>query len=164
MKQVEIVTSKVEMLVVDLPDGATGIDVIKYWGVRNKICFRTPYVKGWERADNIDISDGNWQYTGKATELTEEDWDSIVDWNDENQYYYLYPSKEWQGDITATESGLSLLKANGVVLDNELVEKPIMGDEYYNDGGDERFEREYKEWQQAESKVWRNCHVFIKQK
>lgn len=60
------------------------------------------------------------------------------------------------------------MRANGVILENELGEKPevvretvrIFGTYYKANRG----AVELYKWQLAESKVWRNCHLFIKQK
>lgn len=60
----------------------------------------------------------------KLSEITEEEADRIVDWNDEKQYYYKYPHKDWQGDITAKESLNFLLLSNNVkMIDNTYIFK-----------------------------------------
>lgn len=158
MKQITIKTGKVEMLVVDLPEGATYAGI-----VRDHFYYYTSLMIPNEDYPYSELIPEGWEgseFVGKATGLTEEDWNSIVDWNDEKQYYRLYPSKEWQGDITATESGLSLLKANGVVFD--MPKKPHWITKINSAEDRDLSQKQMEDYFAAESKVWRNCHVFIK--
>lgn len=141
MRQAEIVTEKVEMLVVDLPTDGTFNDKIK------ELCENLLTVFGTQ-----------YKHLGKETELTEEYWKGIVE-NHEYPFeegsfcypdYEVYPKIAWKAFNTATESGLSLLKANGVVLDNPYDEPGLMPS------------AELDAYRQAESKVWKNPHIFIK--
>lgn len=175
MKQKTIVTSKVEMLVVDLPVDAKNVRV----GAFDNIYFDSKS-QGWDGYDLIETPEGNWKHLGKATELTEEDWNGIVDYNEcpdpflgKIKFYQKYPDSLNDNFVnTATESGLSLLKANGVVLENEFGDEPKlqetvpqhMLDKGYgsNDYVDQLYDGH--QWQEAESKVWNNAHLFIKLK
>lgn len=157
MKSIEIVTSKVEMLVVDLPRDATTATSTDKNGNSNYFDGRE-----WRK---MYLPKGNWQNLGKATELTGEDWKGIVNFQttfrNGNRIDYMF--EDYQNSDhpfeaitfeTATESGLSLLKANGIFFENGISSTyPVTFDRVTK-----------KEWQEAESKVFRNCHVFIKQK
>jgi hypothetical protein len=55
---------------------------------------------------------------GLAHELGEEQCDEIVEWEDEEQYYRMYPHEKWMGDITAKESFQSLMESHGLVFEN----------------------------------------------
>jgi hypothetical protein len=80
------------------------------------------YYNGWNwfsDPDYIVLSDNyfpEYSIVGFVKDLTEEQWEEVVDWNYELQCYYLYPSEKWEGDITATESGKSLIES--LNLDN----------------------------------------------
>lgn len=166
MKQVQIKTGKVEMLVVDLPEGKSFSEI--------KICCETYYTATETTqyansitAECISKSSKEWNYLGKSTELTEEDWKGIVDQKDKG--YGVLVNKDYAKDrfthslFTATESGLSLLKANGVVVENSLGKEPNNNCNEYTDMFTiAKRARKHQEWQEAESKVWRNAHVFIK--
>lgn len=48
-----------------------------------------------------------------VSKINEGQADSIVDFNEEKQYYYKYPHRDWQGDISALESFHCLVRHNG---------------------------------------------------
>lgn len=163
MKQAHIKTGKVEMLVVDLLDGKSFSEI--------KICCETYYTatETTQYSNSItdvciSMSSKEWNYLGKATESNEEDWKGIVGQSIHTNLYPHYvegitPPNLYCYD-TATESGLSLLKANGILLENELGKYPESKKYEFTS----IYERAVTEWQESESKVWRNCHVFIKMK
>lgn len=109
-----------------------------------------------------------WIHLGGIKELTEKDWKRIADsfdlLGDINVGYKNYEFEEPVHD-TATESGLSLLKANGVVMENKFGEKPFFNPNPksvtpYAD----LYEHNCREmqWQQSQDQVWSNPHIFIK--
>ncbi len=157
MKQVTITTGKATIVVVDLPEGAFNIKCVSFrpYGIyyivksakapRGKVgCF----VKTDFQVMNL----------GHVSKVSDDLWDKIVDWNEEHLFYFKYPNKDWQGDITATESGLSLLKANGVVMDNPLGEEPLR---YTPDIGSD-FVPYHNKWLEAQKDVWLNPQIFVK--
>lgn len=117
-------------------------------------------------AENMNITDcdDNWQLLGKLHEISEEQWDSIIDepfWEDDHAYIvykdYTEPSQTkdlWTGGIlhTATESGLSLIEANCKLRNN--VPPPDPDDGEYYDAIDENYEHE-------QESVFTNPVVFI---
>lgn len=71
-----------------------------------------------------DIS--RFQIISTTKDITEEQTESIVEWNNVEQYYFLYPSTSWQGDITAKESLQSLIQVNGLdITKNYLILKKL---------------------------------------
>lgn len=172
MKQVEIVTSKVEMLLVDLPEDAKNVrietnqSVIPYGKSIHFEVSPTKESYGLENTEWQDLPEGNWQHLGKATELTEEDWKGIVDVMKTKNLYINYNRSIENPEVYcykhAKESGLSLLKANGVVLD--IPKKPHWITKINSAEDRDLSQKQMEDYFDAESKVWRNCHVFIKQK
>lgn len=165
MKKLEIKTDKATLLVVDLP-------YPEIWISRAGISF--PNGKGGEH-----FISGNFKHIGKVSEITEEDWrgivDSIIHYEPWTQYqavelFYNYESKGFSYTYTSTESGLSLLKANGVLLENPLGSKPFYDEivpkklikEGYgsNDFVDVLYD--LHQWESAQELVWSNPHIFIK--
>lgn len=180
MKQVTISTGNNEILVFDIPLEATE------WGISPNGWF--VWCNDKYDAENIDIElegfkhgmndipRGNWKHLGKAAELSEEDWKGIVDdvliggivgtmgaggyWA-----YAAYDKSNLDGYKTATESGLSLLKGNGVVMENPRGEMPEKCS--CRTGQSMCFVEcglslQYAKWREAEEQVWVNPHVFIK--
>lgn len=168
MKQVTITIGKVKMLVVDLSQEALNIKCIPYhpYGI-----YYTVKSSGSSKGKRgcIIKTDFEVKKMGNAHQLTEEDWKGIVDsWT--NGYYQDYendvnhPPIDGEDYIdlfcigTATESGLSLLKANGVVMENSLGEEPLR---YTPDIGSD-FVPYHDKWKEAQEQVWLNPQVFIK--
>jgi hypothetical protein len=164
MKQVTITTCKSTIVVVDLPKDAFNVKCISFppYGI-----IYTSYVGKSKRGLCIK-TDSPFERLGSPSQVTEEQWKGIVDFHDKPDGYYrdyLYHTIKaphiWK--TTATESGLSLLKANGVVLDNPIGTKPrwdeLAPSEYPHD-----YLEHLQRWQQAQEQVWSNPQIFIKLK
>lgn len=66
----------------------------------------------------VELSAGKWELVGKGSEVTEEQWEGIVDkeyFEDDSEYYYIYEKdNKVRANLfydTAVESGLSWLKS-----------------------------------------------------
>lgn len=159
-------TGITDLLIVDVPTSATGFDILP-----DRLSF--DYMEDDIRMpDYIPIPEG-YKYTvlGKVSELTEEQCDLIVpkiDIDDPTCGFERFMTDDEfarhdrvEACSTATESFHSLLKANGILLDNPLGKKPIrttpfMNDGYYSDLDRveiDAYNAELKDWQEAQSKV-----------
>lgn len=149
----------------------------------NKIEIKT------EKATLLVVDDSNWdgciyefvgvnyngyKHLGKVSEITEDQWKCIVDAPVEHKIHSYNPLltkryfrfKDYKSDAdilkTATESGLSLLKANGVLLENKYQddwdELCIWGHGDFSKDGKSSFDL----YTEEQEKVWSNPHVFIK--
>lgn len=73
----------------------------------------------------IDLPEGNWTIIGRAAELTEEDWKRVVECSTDIPGVTIF--KDYDNDcwfdysMGASESGHSLLKAEGLELLNPLI-------------------------------------------
>lgn len=133
-----------------------------------------------EKAALLVVDDSNWdgciheflgvnyngyKYLGKVSEITEEEWKEIVDTGVDfvketiNFIDYEDDSSLYR---SAIQSGLSLLKSNGVLLENkyqdDLDELCIWGHGDFSKDGKSSFEL----YTEEQEKVWSNPHVFIK--
>lgn len=81
------------------------------------------------RAINLDMGYG-WKLLGKFTDLKEEDFEVLVHWNEESQYYHDYRKEGWQGDITACESFISSIEAEGWYVNGNPYEKTPTTSDY----------------------------------
>lgn len=163
MKQVTI-EAKATIAVVDLPSVITY--VIKHNS--NRLSIQT-------FNEEFRLK-GDWKYIGKASELSEKDWKGIVDPYALNRIFYTVYGKFSVDNpayfTTASESGMSLLKANGVVMENEFGDEPKLNDYVFEDHPElvgnpkeydnEKFQSDHKEWEKGQEQVWENPHVFIK--
>lgn len=151
MKKIEIKTEKATLLVVDLPLATTKITEVSSFP-NNGVYFNFidkdgSYESGLK--SGMIKTDYKVKHLGKVSEITEEEWKGIVDsfelFNNINVGYKNYYQDEPVMD-NATESGLSLLKANGILLQSKNT--PLLS----------------SSWMEAQQKVWYNPHVFIKRK
>lgn len=182
MKQQNIKTGKSEILVIDFPSCATDIKT-NYQSVDRNMYRVDLFIYTYKGVvESIKVPSGRWKPVGKLTALSEEDWKGIVD----SEYfdrgrerlelfvnYSIQLTKTFSDTMSATESGFSLLKANGVVMENDFGEEPVLSDYVFEEHPElvgnpkeydyEKFESDYKEWEQAQEQVWSpNTHVFIK--
>ena len=143
----KIIKAKVTIVLIDILDHhvanvthiAPGLDTLTVQDVRT--------------GDYVFGVNGMYRPLGELSRLSEEDWKGIVDYNT----YYSTLTKSWEG--SATEFGLSLLKANGVVMENPMGEEPLR---YTPDIGSD-FVPYHDKWKEAQEQVWSpNTHVFIK--
>lgn len=144
IKSKDIKTEKVVMVAIDFPDGFKAF-----------------------------APEGTYKSIGSAHEVTEEQWKGIVEQIgvDEWDVFVNYVDERCAFE-TATESGLSLLKANGVVLENEFGEEPKLSDYVFEEHPElvgnpkeydqDKFDSDYQEWQKCQEQVWSNCQLFIK--
>ena len=135
MKTIKITTGKATIVVVDMPDDVTLEEVNSIQGMIN---FQT-------------------RCLGLYSQVADLQWDLIVE--TVPQYYwrdYEFLNRRFDHMCSCpTESGLSLLRANGVVLEN-----PVTVDLT----GNNELNCDYAEWQSFESQVWKNPYIFIKVK
>lgn len=173
MKQVTITTGKATIVVVELPTGATNV-VVRQNDAQSDVWYDLDGV-----SHMVSLPHGQWKHAGQPSQLTEEDWKGIIDQKietdiDETEvsttskdieivYFYDYVNKTFFGDCdTATESGLSLLKANGVVLDYDFDDCP---NDFCENG---RIDMGYNEsmtcfiCEEAQEQVWLNPQIFVK--
>lgn len=162
MRQIEIKTGKATLLVVEFPEGIKNINLL---ADKNTNHYRLYYDEGRMNLNGfignhgiLDFGVGNWHHIGTLDQMTEEVWKGIVEENFVS--IMMDPSYKYQ---SATESGLSLLKANGILLNNK-----------YQDDWDELcqwghgdFSKDgkssYELYTEEQAKVWTNPHIFIKQ-
>lgn len=154
-----IETEKAKLLVIGgLPDDTKGVCI--YDGDLN-----------WqsEKGSRIEeIPNGNWQLLGKLPEITEEQWDEIVEgWNtptggddyqETYQNYYIKSDEDYRDNYhfyTATESGLSLIEAN-CKLRNESSHPSEIEPTIRN-----HFDKLAKEWNNEQSQVFTNPIIFV---
>lgn len=166
LKTKTINTGKATILVVDLPKGANIL-----WIRENfiRIEFK-PTQKSFFHEQNIKIPYGKWKPIGFADQLTESDaWQIIPDPKNEccgcnhpvtNQ---CCGNKVPEYDSAIQEIN-SLLKANGIVTVNPYEKPEDCGE---NCGCDGMFilecSDEFNRWQQAESELWTNPAILIKE-
>ncbi|MGJ1369557.1 hypothetical protein [Sphingobacterium spiritivorum] len=169
MKTIEITTGKATIVVVDMPEECF-VSQISIGGglIETAIGFPDGSYRG------INKFNQNLKELGPLSQVTEDQWKEIVDQslhtglhphyvngiNPPNAYCYQ----------NATESGLSLLRANGVVLENALGtwngsdRRP----QTFPDGAQFNSAIELynfqKKWDKHQSEVWKNPYIFIKVK
>lgn len=95
------------------------------------VLLRVPDIHQAWVLENIRVSgitsDGrDWKFLGKLSELTEEQFAEIVDWVEPSQYYTDYRKAGWQGDISAHESFLSKLEAEGYYTENPRLKPELV--------------------------------------
>lgn len=172
MKQKQITTGKATIVVFDMPEEAIKPHIY----IVGELTYLVYHVKsgdGYEQV-NVPISEGKWDSIGPLSQVTEDQWKEIVDQslhtglhphyvngiNPPNAYCYQ----------NATESGLSLLRANGVLLENPLGvwNGPDGRPQTFPDGAQFNSAIELynfqKKWDKAQSEVWINPYIFIKLK
>lgn len=155
MKGIKIKTDKKEILVLDVPENAKNIIVRQ----------NDHQSDAWYDIDDVsqivNLPNGKWQYIGSPSKVTEKQWRGIVDY----PVYWSTLTKQYEGN--ATESGLSLLKSHGVILENPY-QKPsrqktftggVLGDVK---GSMSVYRMLYDKWKQAQEQVWSNPQIFIK--
>ncbi|GEM_PF-1249849 len=113
---------------------------------------------------------------GPVSKISEDVWKGIVEFQvefDLNEpepsttskqieihYFKDYLNDDFFGDCaTATESGLSLLIANGVVLDNP--EKPHFISKINSEDDRAKSQEQMESYFNELSKVWSNPHIFL---
>lgn len=176
MKKLEIKTEKATLLVVDLPECKTHLIYKGYYvmdssdkGLNNK-CRKISQGD----TQGFYYIGTDFKYLGKVSEITEEEWADIVDLPIEHKIDSYNPLlikryfrfKDYQSDAnilkTSIESGFSLLKANGIILENKYQddwdELCIWGHGDFSKDGKSSFEL----YTEEQEKVWSNPHVFIK--
>lgn len=175
MKKLEIKTEKATLLVVDDSnwDGCMHEFVgVNYNGYKHlgkvseiteeewKVIVDDPFVKGigqYVKPDNLE----GWTVVNAALGVQYQKYShiSFKDYQIKTDGFSI--SKQYPFE-TATESGLSLLKANGVLFENKYQddwdELCIWGHGDFSKDGKSSFELYTEEKQ----KVWSNPHVFIK--
>lgn len=152
MKTKEIKTSISTILVVDLPEGTEVVSTDStYISYNSKSLF-----------GQIKAPEGRWQHLRQLTDITEEQWREIVDTSG-HPFYKDFTEGGFGAVCTASESGISLLKANGVILENPEGSRPEC-DCNYTCGDADRYNcgMDHHLWQQAQEQVWSNPHIFIK--
>ncbi|MGJ1424536.1 hypothetical protein ACR79B_11125 [Sphingobacterium spiritivorum] len=155
MKQKQITTGKATIVVVDMPEGAIKINVVEgCYGneYKDKIVYNLKeYTENQilNHIEQIDLPQGHWKLLSQFSQLTDDQWKDIVDMD---KTYYSTLTKNWSP--SPTESGLSLLRANGVLLKN-----PVTVDLT----GNNELNCDYAEWQSFESQIWKNPYIFLKQ-
>jgi len=121
MKQITIQTAKAQILIVDLPEICNNDADVVSGEHREYLKYHSSDFRGMPNYTFYGLPEGSWQLYGKASELTEEQWRTIV----ESDYFdgigTMYANYEIERIFTfgktkhrATESGSSLLSANGV--------------------------------------------------
>lgn len=157
MKKIEIKTEKATLLVVDfsLDRGKSIAEAL--------LCNPISGNKEFE----------GYELLGKPSDITEEEWNGIVDTGvdfvKETTHFIDYED-ESSLYRSAIQSGLSLLKANGILLENPLGVKP-MNDEIIsknlikqgygsNDFVDVLYD--LHQYESAQEIVWANPHIFVK--
>ncbi|MGJ1362912.1 hypothetical protein ACR79B_20630 [Sphingobacterium spiritivorum] len=162
MKKTEITTGKATIVVVDMPEGAIKINVVEgCYGneYKDKIVYNLKeYTENQilNHIEQIDLPQGHWKLLRQFSQLTEDQWRDIVDLHYSQLGFEDYDSDcEFNVLNTATESGLSLLRANGILLEN-----PVTVDLT----GNNELNCDYAEWQSFESQLWKNPYIFIKVK
>lgn len=153
MKQA-IIELKKKLLLVELPEGAINIrtnrSMIFYKVSRHLYQYSTGF--------KIYL-------VGKLTDITEEQFEQWVEWNEESQYYKDYRKEGWQGDITVYESFFSYLESNRIYFESQdTLDKPNRDDYDFGHGHNEAelYNKHLKSWQEAQEKVWdiNNCWIF----
>ncbi|MGJ1432871.1 hypothetical protein ACR79M_14950 [Sphingobacterium spiritivorum] len=152
MKQKQITTGKATIVVVDMPEGSFDPIIedcmLKYYVDK--------HIEGTGSVWHTKFPFGNYKPLGLPSWITEDQWKEIVDLHYSHLGFDDYDSDcEFNVLNTATESGLSLLRANGVVLEN-----PVTVDL----SGNNELNCDYAEWQTFESQIWKNPYIFIKVK
>lgn len=129
-----------------------------------------PFIKGLSQYEKPSDLEG-WKYVNspmgvryeKDTHISFKDYNTLSDGlSIANQHLFG----------TAKESGISLLKANGVLLENTFDSEPQLSDYVFEDHPElvgnpkeydlDTFNIDSYKWQQAQEQVWLNTHVFIK--
>ncbi|MGJ1196306.1 hypothetical protein ACR777_21970 [Sphingobacterium spiritivorum] len=147
MKNIEIITLKSSFVLIDMPDNYDVYKVHTERGIYSKLC--------------------------PVNEMNENQWKDIVDLHYSQLGFEDYDSDcEFNVLNTATESGLSLLRANGVVLENLFGEEPALSDYIFEEHPElvgnpkeydhDKFEYDHSYWAKAQSEVWNNPYIFIK--
>lgn len=155
-------TGIADLLVVpDVPEGADNIEIVK--GLY--LPLGTHFLEWWLPDTNGVVSDGGsvelpegYKYTvlGRASELTEEQWEYLVSRVDDGLFIQGAAFENYHDDETffetATESGHSLLEANGILLVNPY--GPDEPKDIPDLGAFTQARREkWKMWKEAQSKI-----------
>ncbi|MGJ1419965.1 hypothetical protein ACR79T_10090 [Sphingobacterium spiritivorum] len=160
MQTIKITTGKATIVVVDMPEGSTGH--IRILGAPNRTMIRAQIIScanGTSKGRTSyfvkhNIPQGHWKLFGHLSQVTEDKWQDIVDVSDEGFECWNYEENDWgYHGFDPESSGLSLLRANGVLLEN-----PVTVDLT----GNNELNCDYAEWQTFESQVWKNPYIFIK--
>jgi hypothetical protein len=167
MKQLQINTGKATILAVELPKGAKNLvvkDAVKL-GENHSIYPTIHY--SFEGDKVIVLPQGNWKPLGFADEIKKDQLDLFIDnltkgssLNLYRNYKYDIPQPVAFTFTDITDSFNSLLKANGVVSVN-----PLGTHDQHCSTASEAGDYGYlsREWQQAESELWTNPVILLKQ-
>lgn len=160
MRNVEFSTSKGEYYLVDFPEGAD-----RFFPMNDR---DNPYISYFIGSDTGRLYvNYPLEVVGNPKELTAKDWEDVVEetllfkkHKVESCKFRCYQDGHL-GFKDAVESGMTLLNANGVFLENQLGEKPSIKDYKNEEGGNqELFIHNLNEWKEAQDKVWKNPIIF----
>jgi hypothetical protein len=158
-----IQTAKAKLLVVDAPSGADKINMPS----QRSINYRRGRYNGKE---TIQLPEGKWSLLGTVKEMTEEQAEMIVE-EYVNQYlrergiaettkYKNYSAPTSTQFTLAKYSFLSLLRANGVVMENPLgVNRPTLILD--NGAGAIKSRIFLSDWNEAQKQVWSNPVILV---
>lgn len=108
----------------------------------------------FNHTEEVDMPQGNWQLLGRLSKLSEEQFSQVVESFGEHNGYRNYLSSSQFTELlkkTAKDSFLSLLEANGVVLENKYLKTP---GRYFP-------QVVAKNWHLEQEKVFSNPLIFI---
>ena len=159
MRNVEFSTSKGEFYLVDFPEGANRFSV---FNDRDN-----PYISYFKSGDTGRLYvNYPLEVVGNPKELTEGEWGDICEEIAFGTYRgfinHQAEGKDFRDIVessfkSATQSGISLLKANGVFLENQLGEKP---EPDYKVLWDQEGDDAVQAWKEAQEKVYKNPMMF----
>ncbi|MGJ1499641.1 hypothetical protein ACR79R_20175 [Sphingobacterium spiritivorum] len=173
MKQKQITTGKATIVVVDMP-GNTYYELDPQFIYKEIIINQqNGLIVSKYKLDN-DMSGYN--CLGSLSQVTEDQWKEIVDSKivlnevllPKRKVWCNYLENRYSIDFSPCKSGLSLLRANGVLLENPLGtwNGPDGRPQTFPDGAQFNSVIELynfqKKWDKAQSEVWKNPYIFIK--
>lgn len=143
------------VLVVDAPIGelaAIGNDKEVYYAIKS------------EGENYTKIADGKkWKFLCKGEELTEEMAEQLVKVGDEGFECWDYKNNKWGAfGFSPIESFISAIEASGHYWLDPPKRKPEFTIDWYGKSPSEfeRYENDMQEWQEAESKTFKNPLIF----
>lgn len=162
MNQKLIKTEKAELLVLDLPKGATNVKEVYQGRLSYVISPRNGYLQTFV----FDTQD-YWQPLGFLHEVSEEQWEEVLEYvQPHNMCLYAdYNYKPTRLRATnyfnnARQSGLSLIEANVSLKNPYGLQKQFLHGE--QGMSNEEFDKRVSEWQEAEQNVFHNPFILVK--